>query len=126
MKHAFAGIGSIGGALLAHIPCCGSSALLAFGGAGAGLSWLTVLHPYRWLFVGLSTLLLAIGFWQAYRKPHACHTCGDCASEAHARRRVKIGTMWVMAAVSLSLVVAGSVNESAAHSSSHSVARHQD
>ncbi len=112
MKGLVAGSGSVFGALLAHLPCCGSSVILALGGTGAGLGWLHALEPYRWFFIAFSTLTLGFGFWQAYRKPHACHSCGDCSSEVHARRRVKIGIMWVVAAISLSLVLVGFVNES--------------
>lgn len=113
-QHA-SGFGSVILALLAHIPCCGPTLLLAFGGLTVGAGWLHALEPYRWWFMGFSVLSLGFGFWSAYRRPHACHECGTCGSGDHAQRRVRIGSMWFVAALVLSLTVVGLLNSGHAH-----------
>lgn len=95
-----------GAALLAHVPCCGPTVLLAFGGASAGAGVLHWLEPYRPWLLGFSFLTLGIGFWLAYRKPHACHCSATCDTDAHAKRRVRIGATWVVAALVGAVTVA--------------------
>ncbi|MBX3114315.1 MAG: hypothetical protein KF836_07085 [Fimbriimonadaceae bacterium] len=110
MKSAVAAISSGTLALLAHVPCCGPTVLFAFGGVSVGAGWLSVLEPIRYWLIGFSAISLGIGFWSAYRKPHACHECGTCQSEIHSKRRVRIGTMWFVAALVVSLTVVGLMN----------------
>lgn len=106
-----AGVGSALLALLAHVPCCGPTVLIAFGGLSVGAGWAHQLEPYRGLFLVLSAISLGVGFWGAYRKPHACHSCGTCSSESHAKRRAKIGVMWFVAALVVGITVVGLANE---------------
>lgn len=115
MKTRASAFGSVGLALLAHIPCCGPSLLFAFGGLTVGAGWLHALEAYRWLFMGLSAVSLGLGFYGAYKKPHACHDCGTCASEVHSQRRVKIGSMWFVACLVMALTVVGLVNGGHVH-----------
>lgn len=113
--HRASGMGSVLLALLAHVPCCGPTVLIALGGVSAGAGWLHSLEAYRWWFMGLSVLSLGYGFWSAYRKPHVCHDCGQCGSEDHAQRRVRIGSMWFVAALVVTLTVVGILNSGHVH-----------
>lgn len=110
MKSAVAAISSGALALLAHVPCCGPTVLFAFGGISVGAGWLSALEPYRYWFIAFSAVSLGVGFWSAYRKPHACHECGTCKSDSHSKRRARIGAMWFVAAVVISLTLVGFLN----------------
>lgn len=106
-----AGVGSALLALLAHVPCCGPTALFALGGLSGGAGWAEHLEPYRGLFLAMSAMSLGVGFWGAYKKPHVCHDCGTCTSEAHAKRKAGIGAMWFVAALVVGITIVGFVNE---------------
>ncbi len=110
MKSGIAAISSSVLALAAHIPCCGPTVLFAAGGVGVGAGWLSALEQYRPAFLALSVVSLGVGFWSAYRKPHACHECGTCDSASHSKRRIRIGSMWFVAAVVASLSIVSVVN----------------
>lgn len=85
---------------LAASACCWIPALLGAGAAGSlGLS--ATLAPYRPLFLVLTGLFLAVGFYFVYRRPAACGD-GCCeAASSRATRRVRIGVMWVVAAIAI-------------------------
>lgn len=61
--------GSVLGALLASSCCILPLALFSLGISGAWMSNLTVLEPYQPIFVALTLLALAGGFYSAYRRP---------------------------------------------------------
>lgn len=84
---------------------------MALGGSGLGAGWLAGLEPYRPYFMGLSVITLGVGFWTAYKKPHSCHSCGECQSDVHAKRRARIGSMWAVAAMSVSLFIVAEIND---------------
>lgn len=113
MKSVIATVSSAGLALLAHVPCCGSTVLFAFGGMSVSAGWLHIFEPYRFWLMALSILSLGIGFWGAYRTPHACHECGTCESNKHAQRRLKIGSMWFVASVVIGVSLVGLLNTGA-------------
>ncbi len=80
-------------AALSALACC-----LPFGMVGAlglaGLSvWIAPLRP--WLLIA-SVLLLALGFWQIYRRGNQCST---------RRSRVSVALFWVAVAVVLLVTV---------------------
>ncbi len=64
------------------------------------------LLPFRLAFIGLTILLLGIGFYLAYRKPKAAR----CAqAEVCAQGNLKGGTriwLWIMTSLALVLVLA--------------------
>ncbi len=101
----------MGTAVLAHIPCCGSTILLALGGATSGATWLVALERFRPLLIAVSAVQIGLGLFFAYRKPHKCHKCGTCESENHARRRVEIGLLWGAALFVTVLTLVGQVFE---------------
>lgn len=68
-KSGWATAGSVGAALLAHVPCCLPPILMSLGGASAGLA--TALQPYRPWLLGFAAINILAGFYLAYR-PEKC------------------------------------------------------
>jgi len=106
-------IGGLSAALLASVCCIGPLVLAALGvGVGATgfladtAGVLKGLLPYRSAFIGLTILLLGIGFYLAYRKPESAR----CApGEVCAQGNPKSGNrtwLWIMASLALVLVLA--------------------
>lgn len=97
------------GGLLAALGVCAACcllpfALLSFGVAGAWVSTLDALAPYKWVFIGLTVVLLGYGFYAAYWRPRrtcaagaACETCGT-------GRPVRIG-LWIATILAISGIV---------------------
>lgn len=106
-------IGGLSAALLASVCCIGPLVFAALG-VGVGATGFLVdtagvlkgLLPYRSAFIGLTILLLGIGFYLAYRKPESVR----CASgEVCTQRYPKGGNrtwLWIMASLALVLVLA--------------------
>ncbi|VAV88146.1 Mercuric transport protein, MerT [hydrothermal vent metagenome] len=79
-KRWFASLGVVGG-LLASSCCVAPLAFVLLGISGAWIGNLTALEPYKWYFVGLSSLFLILGFWYVYfRAAPACEDGSYCAS----------------------------------------------
>lgn len=106
-------VGGLSAALLASICCIGPMVFVALGvGVGATGFWagtagfLKGLLPFRPAFIGLTILLLGIGFCLAYRKPDSAR----CApGEVCAQGNPKGGNrtwLWIMASLALALVMA--------------------
>lgn len=106
-------IGGLSAALLASV-CCIGPLVFAVLGVGVGATGfladtagvLKGLLPYRSAFIGLTILLLGIGFYLAYRKPESVR----CVSgEMCAQGSLKSGDrtwLWIMASLALILVLA--------------------
>lgn len=93
-------LASLGTALLAHVPCCGTAVLLAIGGASVSTGFLAHLAPYKDALTALSLAILAAGFVLAYRTPKACAAECDDKTPAHRHaqnRPAKIAAVWVAA-----------------------------
>jgi len=106
MKAIWTAMATLFTALLAHIPCCGPTVLLALGGGTAGAGWLEPLHDYRAWLLAASFLQLAVGFWLAYRQPKVvCPVHGTHCDDEKKKRRVRIGTMWVVAGIVISIAL---------------------
>lgn len=76
-----AATGSIIGAILASTCCLGPLILLTLGVSGAWIGTLTALEPYKFYFIAVTLVFLAVGFWQVYFKPK-----GDCVEGAYCAR----------------------------------------
>ena len=106
-------VSGLSAALLASICCIGPLVFAALGvGVGATgfladtAGVLKGLLPYRSAFIGLTILLLGIGFYLAYRKPESAR----CApGEVCAQGNLQGGNrtwLWIMASLALVLVLA--------------------
>ncbi|HEX6727478.1 MAG TPA: mercuric transporter MerT family protein [Nitrospira sp.] len=106
-------VSGLSAALLASICCIGSLVFAALGvGVGATGLWagmvgfLKGLLPFRPAFIGLTILLLGIGFYLAYRKPESAR----CApGEVRAQGNPQGGNrtwLWIIASLALVLVLA--------------------
>jgi len=89
------GLFATGGALLAAIAssaCCWLPlALVAFGASAAGVAGF--FEAYRWLFLGVTSVLLAGGFYLLYRKPR-CAPGSACAAPNPRLRRMNRVMLW--------------------------------
>ena len=72
--------GGILTALVASSCCVVPVVLVTLGTSGAWIGNLTALEPYKVYFLGVTTLLLAAGFWHVYIKPkQTCERDSYCA-----------------------------------------------
>lgn len=98
---------SLGGAILAGIgasACCfGPLILLAVGVSGAWIGNLTVLEPYRPIFIALVLLFLVLAYRQLYRAPALCDENRVCAVPAVRRRQRVI--FWLVGITLLGVMV---------------------
>jgi len=99
-------------AFLASLCCIGPLVFAALGvavgatGALAGtVGILKALLPYRPLFIGLTMVLLGVGFYAAYRKPaFGDASCRACVSAS--RVRPNRWLLWIIAGLAVALVLA--------------------
>ncbi len=97
-------LGAIVGAVAASICCVGPLVLLAIGIGGAWVSQLTILEPYRPIFIGFTLLLLGYTFYRVYRKP-AVEECEDGSYCANPNSdRINKITLWVVTILVLGLM----------------------
>ncbi len=87
--------GGILGGLAVSSCCVLPLVFVSIGVTGPWMASLTVLAPYRPIFIGLTLLMLGLGFYFAYRRPKsvACATDGDCGDTA-SRRATKV-LLWI-------------------------------
>jgi mercuric ion transport protein len=104
--------GGLVAAFLASICCIGPLVVAALGvGVGATgflastASVLKALLPYRPLFIGLTAVLLGIGFYQVYRKlGPACSPKASCRTNGSVRKKQVL--LWIATVVATALVLA--------------------
>lgn len=86
-------------ALLASACCLGPLVLIVLGFSGAWIANLTVLEPYRPLFIGVALLALYFAGRRIYRSEQDCKPGEICALP-----RIRVGyrvTFWLVAALVL-------------------------
>lgn len=85
------GLLAIGGitAVLASTCCLGPLILVLLGFSGAWIGNLSVLEPYRPLFLGVALVTLGLAAWRIFRPAQACDVDGIC-STPQSRRIQKI------------------------------------
>jgi len=66
-------------AILASACCLGPLVLIALGFSGAWIGNLTVLEPYRPLFIGAALVALFFAWRRIHRPAHACKPGDKCA-----------------------------------------------
>ncbi len=87
------------GGLLSALGICAACCLLPFvllslGIAGAWVSALDALAPYKWIFIALTAALLGYGFYVVYWKPkRTCAAESDCET-CRSSRSVRVG-LWI-------------------------------
>lgn len=97
-------IGSLCSAFLSSLCCAGPLILGVLGvGAGATGQYVKALLPYRPLFIGLTVVLLALGFISVYRRKEACSTDSGCQKRNTATAQ-KIA-LWVATAGALLMIL---------------------
>jgi mercuric ion transport protein len=87
------------GGLLAALGVCAACCLLPFallsaGVAGAWVSTLDALAPYKWVFIGLTAVLLGYGFYAAYWKPRRTCAAGAACEVCGTGRSVRV-SLWI-------------------------------
>lgn len=95
-------IGGIAAAIGAGLCCVGPFLLLSLGIGGAWIGNLTLLEPYRPLFIAVVLALFGWAGWRVYRPVEACEPGTACAIPQVRKRRQVI--FWITAIVALVLV----------------------
>ena len=101
-KHNLPLIGGVLAAVGASLCCVGPFVLLTLGISGAWIGNLTVLEPYRPVFIMLVMLLLGWAGWQVYRPVDTCEPGTVCAVPQTRKRRQMV--FWIAVIVALVLV----------------------
>jgi len=95
-------IGAIGAAIVASICCIGPVVLagLGIGAVAAAQSF----APYRPLFLAVTTVLLGLGFYFAYRRPKQAAACNGEVCETPRVARWGRPLLWIATAIVVALV----------------------
>lgn len=91
-------LGGLFGALAASSCCVLPLVLFSLGISGAWLGNLTALAPYQWIFVTVTLVFLAAGFYLVYRRPTAECADGEACAGPLPNRLVEIA-LWVATAL---------------------------
>jgi mercuric ion transport protein len=86
-------------AILASSCCLGPLLLVALGFSGAWIGTLTVLEPYRPIFIGIALLAMFVAWRRIYRPTRACEP-GEVCAVPQVRTTYKV-LFWVVAALVL-------------------------
>lgn len=94
--------------MLAALGVCAACCLLPFallgvGVAGAWVSALDALAPYKWIFIVL-TALLGYGFYAAYWKPRRSCAAGTNCEVCGTGRSVRVG-LWIATILAIGGIV---------------------
>jgi mercuric ion transport protein len=76
--------------------------LLTLGIGGSWLSSLSLLEPYRPLFIGATVLLLAFSFHRIYLAPRVCDPGSSCAQD-NAIKHLRLA-FWIVSTIALGLI----------------------
>jgi len=97
--------GGVLGAILASACCIIPLLLISLGLSGAWIGSLTAMEPYKPIFIGITILFLAAGFWHVYfKKPEPCEDGSYCARPSSSRI-TKIALWFAVLIVLLSLTI---------------------
>ena len=100
-KGIFSQFGTVLFAVLAS-SCCLLPMLFTLLGVG-GISFATVLTPYKYPFMALTVFSLSISFYFSYRKPKNCDD-GNCENPNLRIKRLGRIMLWLVTAFSLGVV----------------------
>jgi mercuric ion transport protein len=98
--------GGVIGAILASSCCILPLVLVTLGVSGAWIGNLTVLEPYKPLFVALTAVFVGLGFWHVYfRAKPACADGSYCARPESSR--LTKTALWIATVL---IVLAATIN----------------
>jgi mercuric ion transport protein len=86
-------------AILASTCCLGPLVLIALGFSGAWIGNLTILEPYRPIFIGVALVALFFAWRRIYRPAQSCKP-GDVCAAPRVNRAYQV-IFWVVAALVL-------------------------
>jgi mercuric ion transport protein len=95
-------IGGVIAAVGAGLCCAGPFVLLLLGVSGSWIGNLTLLEPYRPIFILLVLALFSFAGWKVYRPVEACKPGTACSVPQVRKRRQLI--FWLTALTALALV----------------------
>jgi mercuric ion transport protein len=95
-------IGGVVAAIGASLCCIGPFVLLSLGVSGAWIGNLTLLEPYRPVFIAIVLLLFGWAGWQINRPVEACEPGSACSVPQTRKRRQVV--FWITAIIALILV----------------------
>ena len=87
--------------LLASVCCVGPLALVMVGISGAWISNLTLLQPYRWVFIGIALVFIALAWRRIYRAPAAAECEPGTVCALPQTNRIYRVMFWVVSALVL-------------------------
>jgi mercuric ion transport protein len=93
--------GGLFAGLLASVCCVGPLALVTVGISGAWISNLTLLQPYRWVFIGIALVFMALARRRIYRAPAAAECESGTVCALPQSNRVYRVMFWVVSALVL-------------------------
>jgi mercuric ion transport protein len=96
MRSMLTALGAVGAAFAASLCCSGPLLFVAFGIGGAGLA--STLEPFRPWLLGLTAILLGLGFYSVYGPGPRCAP-GDDAARRLRRRKAMLWAGAVLALV---------------------------
>lgn len=91
-KRGLAAAGSVIGAILASSCCIVPLVLISLGATGAWIGQLTAMKAFQPLFVALTGVFLAYGFWRVYG--NAGRRCEDDSCETPRSSRIVRAALW--------------------------------
>ncbi|HAW91357.1 TPA: mercury transporter [Candidatus Azambacteria bacterium] len=94
--------GGVAAAAGAGLCCAGPFVLLLLGVSGSWIGNLTLLEPYRPIFLLLVLALFSFAGWTVYRPIEACEPDSACAIQQVRKRRQLF--FWLMALIALTLI----------------------
>lgn len=97
------------GGVLAALGVCAACCLLPFtllsvGVAGAWVSAMNSLAPYKWIFISLTAALLAYGFYVVYWKRRGTCAAGAACKVCGASLSVRVG-LWIATILAIGGIV---------------------
>ena len=95
--------GGLLAAILASVCCVGPLVLVMIGVSGAWISNLTLLEPYRPVFIGVALVFMGLAWRQIYRAPTAAQCEPGTLCALPQTNRVYRVTFWVLSALMLLL-----------------------
>jgi mercuric ion transport protein len=96
--------GGLLAAIVASLCCVGPLVLVMIGVSGAWISNLTLLEPYRPVFIGIALIFMALAWRQIYRAPVAADCEPGTACALPQTNRAYRAIFWVVSALVLFLL----------------------